>query len=418
MNMERPPQLAKATNDKKKTTRGEQPKKNPETEFLRVFYKNIRPFEQIIKDAKDVSEAEKNIGTIIEKIEKLHHDNAELVQTLSKMGYTRIFKDIFDYTWIQERKDGTVKMERRWTITVTAKNNKFIASAKPTDIVKPMEQEGMKNYTQYKRIVLEHFEKIWRKKDKRTIIGEYVHMSLIAKEYKDYKKKSAGTDDPEQYKHAFKSFLEFSTDRIIILRKILTDLGVKFTKSGEIKMNELSEDLRKFILAQKKKTQTEPEKIMEGPLSAIPNMDFGQSQYLYELLPSVSKLPAITKVIAKLNKKLNQKFFMFLGTINDMKIKDKKFFVFDVDFCIKKPASSLDSYRHEEFRDFYYPFWISTSITEGKLNILVRTVEDGEDVELLNETFLLDKFNNYEQVFEYTAQQILDRDLIGKIPTD
>jgi len=157
---------------------------------------------------------------------------------------------------------------------------------------------------------------------------------------------------------------------------------------------------------------------MKRPLKDVADEDFDQSQHLYELLPHISQIPAMQTIVERLGGKFNRDFFLFLGTINDMKIKDDKFFVFDVDFCTKKRSDTFDAYAHEEFRDFNYPFWISTGITNGKLNILVRTLHGGDDVELLNETYDLDQFPNYGVVFEYTAQQILERNLIEQIPTN
>ncbi len=273
-------------------------------------------------------------------------------------------------------------------------------------------------FSQKKPKLLEHFEKIWRQKDLHTLLGEYIHMAYISEEYRDYEQKSLETVNPDQYKHAFKSYLEFASDRKGILIKILQeDFNIQFSADGELLIDELNDELRDFTLRQKERGQSDPELIMKSSLKEVTEENFGQSQYLYELLPAVSKMPAMQTVVDRLGSKFNQDFFLFLGTINDMKIKDDKFFVFDVDFCTKEHSDSFDAYAHEEFRDFNYPFWISTGISNGKLNILVRTLHGEDDVELLNETYDLDKFPNYGAVFEYTAQQILERNLIEQIPT-
>ncbi|MBD3328636.1 hypothetical protein GF340_05030 [Candidatus Peregrinibacteria bacterium] len=265
--------------------------------------------------------------------------------------------------------------------------------------------------------LLAHFEKVWRNKDTKAVLGEYVHMALVSEEYSDYYSKAEDTVNPEQYQHAFESYLEFATDRKTILQKILTESGIKFTDDGNIDMEALDDELRAFVSAQYERNNTDPDLIMNSPLKEVADQDFGQSQHLYELLPQVSNMPAMKKVVERLDGKFGQDFFLFLGTINDMKIGDDKFFVFDVDFCTNTPSDSFDSYAHEEFRRFNYPFWISTSITNGKFNILVRTLQGDEDLELLNETYDLDAFPNYGAALEYTAQQILDRDLVDQIPT-
>lgn len=272
-------------------------------------------------------------------------------------------------------------------------------------------------FSQRKQETLEYFEKIWRQKDIHEILGEYIHMSHIAEEYRDYQQKSLDTVDPDQYKHAFKSYLEFASDRKRVLIKILQDFNIQFSTDGKLLIDELDDELRNFLLKQKGRSQSDPELIMKDSLKEVAEEDFGQSQHLYELLPCVSKIPAMQAVVEKLGSKFNQDFFLFLGTINNMKIKDDKFFVFDVDFCTKERPDSVDAYAHEEFRDFNYPFWISTSISKEKLNILVRTLHNEDDVELLNETYDLEKFPNYEAVFEYITQQILEQKLIEQIPT-
>ena len=271
-------------------------------------------------------------------------------------------------------------------------------------------------FSQRKPEVLEHFENIWRQKGIHDLLGEYIHMARISEEYRDYEQKSLDTVDPDQYKHAFKSYQEFASDRTDVLVKILQDSDINFSVDGKLLVDELDSKLRDFVLKQTERNQSDPELIMKSSLEKVAEEDFGQSQHLYELLPDVSEMPAMQAIIEKLNSKFDQDFFLFLGTINNMKIKDDKFFVFDVDFCTKERSDSSDAYAHEEFRDFNYPFWISTSITQGKLNILVRTPQGEDDVELLNETYDLDKFSNYEAVFEHTAQQIIERNLIEQIP--
>jgi hypothetical protein len=273
-------------------------------------------------------------------------------------------------------------------------------------------------FSQKKPQLLAHFEIVWREKGIHAILGEYLHMSHISEEYRDYEQKSSDTVNPEQYKHAFKSYLEFASDRKGILIKILQDLNIKFSADGELLMDELDDELCTFVSRQRERTQNDPSLIMESSLKDVADEDFGQSQHLYELLPHVSQMPAMQAVVERLGGKFNQDFFLFLGTINDMKIKDDKFFVFDVDFCTKDKSNSFDAYAHEEFRDFNYPFWISTGITNGQLNILVRTLHGDQDVELLNETYDIDAFPNYGAVFEYTAQQILERNLIEQISTN
>lgn len=271
------------------------------------------------------------------------------------------------------------------------------------------------DFSKKKIVTLDAFENNWRNKNVRTILGEYIHMFLIYKNYQNYKDKSLNTDDPAQYEQAFQSFLEFAADRKEILKKLLENSGVKFTATDEIEIDSLDEELRKFMFDQIDKNQSDPEFIIKSSLKDVSVKDFGQSQYLYELLPFISKIPAIKEVLKKLSSKYNLEFFLFLGTINDMKVRDDEFFVFDVDFCTKKRSNSFDAYSHEEFRDFNFPLWISTSISNGKLNILIRTIHGNEDIQLLNETFDLNSFPNFEKVFEYASQQIIDRSLIDRL---
>ena len=74
----------------------------------------------------------------------------------------------------------------------------------------------------YKKLTtLKHFETTWNKKGTKDILGEYIRMQVIYKNYRDTERKSLETSDPNQYINVFKSYLEFAADRRVILQTIL-----------------------------------------------------------------------------------------------------------------------------------------------------------------------------------------------------
>ncbi len=95
-------------------------------------------------------------------------------------------------------------------------------SQKPkSEIIQNLPVSKTDNFSMKKITTLKYFEKIWSKKTVEVVLGEYMHMLLVAKGYRNFSKKSLTTDSPKKYKHAYKSYLEFAIDRGKILRKIL-----------------------------------------------------------------------------------------------------------------------------------------------------------------------------------------------------
>ncbi|MFC1810337.1 hypothetical protein ACFLZH_02450 [Patescibacteria group bacterium] len=229
-------------------------------------------------------------------------------------------------------------------------------SKSKSEIIKNLPGFEAKSFDELKIRTLKAFEKIWSKKTVKEVLAEYIHMKIITTSNRDYKKKSLATSSPKQYEHAFKSFLEFGIDRGKILRKILKSKGVKFTKNGTIDNSALNPDLKKYIQEQIQNNKIEPGFIMNQPLDKVAKREFQQTQYQYELLPYIMKLPAFQAIIKKLEAKVGKKVFLFPGTIQNMKFGKDKFFVFDIDFCTRVKSTKHDSHRHEEYRNFHYPF--------------------------------------------------------------
>lgn len=262
---------------------------------------------------------------------------------------------------------------------------------------------------------LKHFEVIWSKKNIKEILGEYIHMLLVIKNYRNFKKKSLSTIAPKQYEHAFKSTLEYAKDRFKILFKILKLKGLKFSNNGILDYSSLKKDLKKFVNEKIKSNEIIGKFIMTESLSKVGNKEYHQSRSLYETYPYIAKISAVIDVIKKLEKKLGKKVFIFPGVILNMKIKNRKFFAFDIDFCTKEKPKPYSADHHEEFRDFHYPFWIRTAITGNKIQIQVVSWRGGKENIMINETHNINRFKNYIEVYKYIAKKILKQGIIDKL---
>ena len=268
----------------------------------------------------------------------------------------------------------------------------------------------------YKKLTtLKHFETTWNKKGTKDILGEYIRMQVIYKNYRDTERKSLETSDPNQYINVFKSYLEFAADRRVILQTILQKKGIKFTEKGELDYENLNPENKKFVQEQIVNNKTEPESIMKENLLKVADKKYYQSQYTYELLPHINQLKSFKTVIGKLEKHYGIKFFIFPGTINNWST-EPKLYVFDIDFCTAKKTSRFETDTHPEYRNFYYPFWITTVINGNKIITSIRTSRGEKDENEIKETFDVSRFKNYQEVFEYIFKKILDQGIIDKLP--